>query len=66
MQQQKGDLYFQATALLTLQEVMEAYVVNLFEDTSLCAIHTKCITVMPKDIQLACRIKRDMAKYLPV
>ena len=48
-QQQRGDLHFQATALLVLQEAVEAYVVNLFEDANLCAIHAKSIRVMPKD-----------------
>ena len=49
----RDNLRFQAMALLALQEVAEAYVVNLFDDVNLCAIHGKCITDMPKDIQLA-------------
>ena len=53
-------------ALLTLQEVAEAYVVNIFEDANLCAVHTKRVTLMPKDIQLACRIWGDTVKYLIV
>ena len=36
-----------------LQEGAEAYLVGLFEDSNLCAIHAKRITIMPKDIQLA-------------
>ena len=40
-------------AHLALKEVVEVYVVNPFDDANLCAIHGKCITVMPKDIQLA-------------
>ena len=59
-------MYFQATSLLALQEMMEAYVVNLFEDTNLYAVHVKHITVMPKDIQLAHKTQGDMVKYLLV
>ena len=36
-----------------LQEAAEAYLIGLFEDTNLCAIHAKRVTIMPKDIQLA-------------
>ena len=49
----KGRLNFACGAILALQEAAEAYLVGLFEDTSLCAIHAKHITIMPKDIQLA-------------
>ena len=47
------DLCFQASALLVLQEAVKAYLVKLFEDTNLCAIHGKRVTIQPKDIQLA-------------
>ena len=49
----KSDLRFQSQAVLALQEAAEAYLVGLFEDTNLCAIHAKRVTIMPKDIQLA-------------
>ena len=49
-------LRFQREAIAVLQEAGEAYLVSLFEDTNLCAIHAKCVTIMPKDIQLAHRI----------
>ena len=39
--------------VLALQEAAEAYLVQLLEDSNLCAIHAKCITILPKDIQLA-------------
>ena len=52
-QQKWGNLRFQMMALLPLQEAAEVYVVNLFVDANLCAIHGKHITVMPKGIQLA-------------
>jgi histone H3 len=40
-------------AVLALQEVSEAYLIGLFEDTNLCAIHAKHVTIMPKDMMLA-------------
>ena len=52
----KGRLNFASGAILALQEAAEAYLIGLFEDTNLCAIHAKRITIMPKDIQLARRI----------
>jgi histone H3 len=55
----KNDLRFQSTAILALQEAAEAFLVSLFEDTNLCAIHAKRVTIMPKDIQLARRIRGD-------
>ena len=44
----KTDLRFQSSAVLALQEASEAYLVGLFEDTNLCAIHAKRVTIMPK------------------
>ena len=46
---------------MALQEAAEAYLVGLFEDTNLCAIHSKRVTIMPKDIQLARRIRGERA-----
>ena len=57
----KTDLRFQASAILALQEATEAYLVSLFEDSNLCAIHAKRVTIMPKDIQLARRIRGERA-----
>ena len=58
----KTDLRFQSAAVMALQEASEAYLVGLFEDTNLCAIHaTKRVTIMPKDIQLARRIRGERA-----
>merc|ERR1712064_218582 len=51
----KTDLRFQSQAIGALQEASDAYLVGLFEDTNLCAIHAKRVTIMPKDIQLARR-----------
>ena len=55
----KSDLRFQSQAVLALQEAAEAYLVGLFEDTNLCAIHAKRVTIMPKDMQLARRIRGE-------
>ena len=58
-QEFKSDLRFQGSAVLALQEAAEAYLVGLFEDTNLCAIHAKRVTIMTKDIQLARRIRGE-------
>ena len=55
----KSDLRFQQSAILAIQEATEAYMVGLFEDTNLCAIHAKRVTIMPKDMQLARRIRGE-------
>jgi histone H3-like centromeric protein A len=53
----QSEVRWQAEALMALQEASEAYLVHLFEDSNLCAIHAKRVTIMPKDIQLARRIR---------
>ena len=45
---------------MALQEAAEAYLVGLFEDTNICAIHAKYVTIMAKDMQLARRIRGEM------
>ena len=57
----RSEYRFQSTALLALQEASEAYLVYLFEDTNLCAIHAKRVTIMPKDMQLARRLRGERA-----
>ena len=57
----KTDLHFQSTAIIALQEAVEAFLVGLFKDTNLCAIHAKRVTIMPKDIQLARQIRGERA-----
>jgi histone H3 len=57
----KGDLRFQSTAVVALQEAAENYLVGLFEDTNLCAIHGKRVTILPRDMQLARRIRGERA-----
>lgn len=53
------DLRFQSSALMALQEASEAYLVGLFEDTNLCAIHAKRVTITNRDMQLARRIRGE-------
>jgi len=58
-QDYKTDLRFQSSAVLALQEAAEAYLVSLFEDTNLAAIHAKRVTIQPKDLQLARRLRGE-------
>jgi histone H3 len=59
MQEHRNDLQFQSIAVLALQEASKAYLVGLHEDTNLCTKHAKCVTIMPKDMQLAHRIQGE-------
>ena len=52
----RGDLRFQAAALAASQEATKAYLIGLLEDSNLCAIHARRVTIMPKDLQLSQRI----------
>lgn len=58
-QEIRPETRFQASAILALQEACEAYLVGLFEDTNLCAIHANRVTIMEKDILLARRIRGE-------
>ena len=60
-QDYKTDLQFQSAVVLCLQEATEAYLVRLFDDANLCAIHARRVTIMPRDIQLARRIRGERA-----
>ena len=55
----KKDIRRQSAALLAAQEGTETYIVGLFEDKVLEAIHGRRVTIMPKDIQIACRIRGE-------
>jgi histone H3/H4 len=55
----KQELRFQSSAVLALQEAAEAYLVSLFEDTNLCAVHSQRVTIMSRDLQLARRIRGE-------
>ncbi|KAL3845963.1 hypothetical protein ACJIZ3_003366 [Penstemon smallii] len=55
-----GDnLRFQSNAILALQDASESYLAELFQDANLCGIHAKRVTLMCRDIQLACTLRRD-------
>ena len=60
-QDYKTDLQFQSAVILCLQEAAEAYLVRLFDDANLCAIHARRVTIMPRDIMLARRIPGERA-----
>jgi histone H3 len=53
------DVRFQSTAILALQEAAEHHLVGLFDDANQLALHGKRVTIMPKDLQLAQRIRGD-------
>ena len=59
VQKRREGLKLQSLAVLALQEAGEANLVGLMEQANLCAIHAKRVTIMPRDIQLACRIRGD-------
>ncbi len=52
IQQISTELRVMSDALESLQEAAEAYLVHVFEDSNLCAIHAKHVMVMPKDFAL--------------
>ena len=60
---EKYDLHFQGCAIICLQEAAEAYIVGLMEDTNLCTIHAKRVTIMPEEIQLAQHICGEHLQY---
>lgn len=57
--QGRNDFKLQSHAIMALQEASEAYLTALFEDANLCAIHAKRVTIFPKDLQLARRIRGE-------
>lgn len=52
---------FHSQAILAIQEAAEAYMIGLFEDTNLCASHGRRVTIYPKDMQLARRIRGEVS-----
>ena len=60
----KNEIRFQSAALLATQEAAESYLVSTCEDAHLCAIHAKRVTLFPKDVGLACRIRQDDQQFL--
>ena len=60
LQEKTADLRFQGMAVKALQEAGVVFLLGLLEQTNLCVIHAKRVTVMPKDIQLARHIWGDI------
>ena len=56
LQGQRFDLCLTPATMLALQDVAEGFLMRLFKDTNLCAIHTKHVTIMLKDMKLVLRI----------
>ena len=46
--------------MMALQEAGETFLIGLLEQSNLCAVHARRVTIMPKDIQLARRIRGDV------
>ena len=53
----KSDLQMQSTALVALQEAAEYFMVAVFSKTNLCTQHGKRVTILLKDLVLACCIR---------
>lgn len=58
-EEHKRDLRFQSSAVQAVQEATESYVISLLSDTNLCAIHARRVTIMPRDVQLALRLRGE-------
>lgn len=52
-------MLYQAAALIALQEATEAYLTYLFEDANLCCVHAKRVTIFPRDMNLAQRLRQE-------
>ena len=57
------DCHWQSNALLALQEGAEAFIIGLYEDANLCALHAKRVMLMPKDLHLSQKIRGEANKY---
>ena len=55
----QSDMRFQSHVVFAMQESAEAYLVGLFEDINLCDVHARRVTIMPRDVQLARRIRGE-------
>ncbi|EDR05558.1 uncharacterized protein LACBIDRAFT_185495 [Laccaria bicolor S238N-H82] len=60
----RGDLRFQAKAVLALQDASEAYLISVFEDVQAAAIHAKRVTIQTKDVALAMKLRKVNIKRL--
>ena len=62
LQKEHGDHQIQAGVVLALHEATESYMICLLEDTNLCTIHAKHVTILPRDMRLAQRIWGENVK----
>ena len=62
----KMDLCFTTESAYALQSAAEDYLVRLFEESNLCAIHAKCITIMPKDVNLPSISEESEVRYMNI
>jgi histone H3 len=60
-QSQKEGLRWSASAVAAVQEATESYIISLLSDANLCALHTRRVTAMPRDLQLARRLRGERA-----
>lgn len=58
-QDYRTDCRYQSAAITALQEACEAYLIGLIGDANLCALHSRRISIMPKDFQLARRLRGE-------
>ena len=56
---QMMEMHFGHQALMALQEAAGAFLIRLFDDSYLCSIHAKRVTLMPKDMRFARRIRGE-------
>ena len=54
---------FSLRGIAALHVATEDYLIGLFEDSYLCALHAKRVTLMKKDMTLARRLRGDLLKY---
>ena len=55
----RKDLRFQSSAVMALQEAAEAHIVSLFEDTNRATFHARRVTIQPKDMAFARRLRGE-------
>ncbi|KAH9398944.1 hypothetical protein TYRP_018329 [Tyrophagus putrescentiae] len=59
----KTDIRFQVASLEALHQASEYFLISMLEHANLAAIHAKRVTIMPRDIMLARRIRGDLDRY---
>ncbi len=65
-QEHMRNVRFQAGAAKALQHVSEAFIIEMFEEAQLAALHAKRVRIIPNDIHLAVRMESCDKNILPV